>query len=455
MPAPLAVAAFALTWWLGAYLVGRDATSTTLWRAAGGLWTYGTGVVAWTVAPGSFAAQTLLCLPALFWAGVATALLPSDVPERTLVNRGWPIAALVFLVPTLLLPSVGKLVALAPLAGGLVLLLRYRHRVRPQQLPPALTIAAALYVAGLIVVLAPLTFGAPELVIATIGLDLLLCGFLVAAFDAVDTGERLLPDLRRSLVFAGAALLLCGGPAAITMLAVPGRATVTVLQFVLVGVVMSAVGLAVPVRAGLDRLAFLHDERLRRDRSALLLAAEALTRRRERHRMIGLDEAEFRRLVRRALDGFGDGGRMLRNPLAELPAVDRRLHARGAGLAEQPLARVAELRAVLVEQVERLKPGGPPDTSEEWRFYNALHYCCVLGLRPYDRAPQLDGLDRDARRILDWIRRYVRREALELWTTQAAEQVASRMWRDLLRTDPRWLTRSDGPVEATRGTNSR
>jgi hypothetical protein len=443
----LAVAAFSLTWWLGAYLVGRDAAQRSLWLAAGALWAYGIGIV--------IRSDSLVCVPALFWAGVATALLPHDVPERALVNRGWPIAAAVFLVPTMLLPGVGKLVALAPLAGGLVLLLRYRDRVRPQQLPFALTAAALLYVVALIVVLAPIDVGAPDLVVATIGLDLLLLGFLVAVADAVEAGERLLPDLRRSLIAAVVAGLLCGGPAAVTLLAVPDLTVVRVLQFILVAVVMSAVGAAAPLRGLLDRLAFLYDERLRRDRSALLLAVEALPRRRERHRMIAMQEAEFRRLTRRALDDFGDAGRLLRNPLVDLPAVDRRLHARGAGTAGQPLIRVAELRAVLGEQVDRLKPGGPPGTSEDWRFFNAVHYCCVLGLRPYDRAPQTDGLDRDARRVLDWIRRYVRREALEMWTVQGAEQIAAGLWRDLVSTDPRWLTRSDIPAETTRVTNGR
>ena len=62
------------------------------------------------------------------------------------------------------------------------------------------------------VVLAPIDLGAPELVLAAIGLDLLLMGFLVAVADAVEAGERLLPDLRRSLVAAVVAALLVGGP---------------------------------------------------------------------------------------------------------------------------------------------------------------------------------------------------------------------------------------------------
>ncbi|GID94791.1 hypothetical protein ACFQFC_29060 [Amorphoplanes digitatis] len=440
----IAVPAFALTWWLGCYLVGRDPTRPLLWRSAAALIAYAVAVVAWTLSPASALAQLLLCVPALFWAGVAAGLLPRAAPEYRPANRGWPILAAVFLVLAAVLPGVGKLVALAPLAGAMVLLMRYRERVRPTALPSALAAAAALYALGLVVVLAPIDLGAPVLVVAAIGLDLLLMGFLVAVADAVDAGERLQPGLGRALIAGAAALLLCGGPAVLTMLAAPGLGAVTLLQFALVAMVVGAVGCAGQLRAGLDRLAFLGDERLRQDRAALLLAADALPRRRERHRMIALDAEEFQRLTRRALEDFGDVGRLLRNPLVDLPAVDRRLAARGPGVAEQPLVRAAELRAVLSEHVLRLKPAGAFGTTEEWRYFNTLYYCCVLGLRPYRRRSLPDGLDRDARRAVDWFRRYVPRRSLHRWQAEAANMVAAHLWRDLVSTDPRWLAGAGG-----------
>jgi hypothetical protein len=434
------VTAFALTWWLGCYLVGRDPARGLLWRAAGALVAYAIAIAAWTVSPGSGVAQVLLCVPALFWSGVAVGLLPPSAPEHRQVNRGWLVLALVFLVLAAALPGVGKLVALAPLAGGMVLLLRYRDRVRPTPLPSALAAAAVLYALGLVVVLGPIDLGPPAVVLAAIGLDLLLMGYLVAVADAVDSAERLQPDLTRALLAAVLAILLCGGPAALTMLAVPGRDAVIVLQFVLVAMVLSGVGLAGQLRAGLDRLAFLQDDRLRLGRRALLVAADALPRRRERHRMLALDADEFRRLTRRALEDFGDVGRLLRNPLVDLPMVDRRLAARGPAVADQPLVRAAELQAVLSEHVARLKPAGAFGTTEEWRFFNALHYCGVLGLRPYQRGPQPEGLDRDARRAVDWFRRYVPRRSLRRWQAEGAAMVAAQLWRELVSTDPRWLT---------------
>ncbi|HEU4349056.1 MAG TPA: hypothetical protein VFR35_14860 [Actinoplanes sp.] len=438
MPA-IAVPAFALTWWLAAYLVGRDPRRPVLWRTAGALVSYAIAVAAWTVGPESSLAQFLLCVPALVWAGAAVGLLPADLPERRWIDRGWLILAAVLLVTVAALPGAIRLIALAPLAGGLALLWRFQNHVRPRLLPAAVSAAALLYALGLAVMLAPIDLGSPALVLAAMGVDLLVLGYLVAVADAVDAGERLLPDLRRSAVSGLAAALVVGGPATLTMLAAPRTRAVLILQFLLVAAMMAYAALVGPARRALDRIAFLHDDRLRLDRAALMLLAEALPRRRERHDLLAVSEAEFRRLTERALDDFGDLGRLLRSPLIDLPTVDRRLTGHGA---EKPLARAIELRAVLRESVARLKPDGLFGTTEEWRHYNALYYCCVLGMRPFDRRWKSEGLDRDGRRACDWFRRYVPERTAREWQREGATLVADRLWGELMRTDPRWLTRA-------------
>lgn len=438
MPA-IAVPAFALAWWMAAYLVGRDFRRPVLWRAAGALASYAVAVAAWTISPDSPVAQILLCVPALVWAGAAVGLLPDEMPERRQIDRGWLILSAIFLGTVVALPAAGRLVALAPLAGGLILLWRFQDKVEPRLLPAAVTAAAVLYALGLVVMLVPVALGSPALVLAAMGVDLMVLGYLVAVADAVDAGERLLPDLRRSAVSGVSAALVVGGLATLTMLAAPGLRAVLVLQFLLVAAVMSYAGLVGPARRGLDRVAFPHDDRLRLDRAALTLVAEALPRRHERHRLITVSEDEFRRLTLRALDNFGDLSRLLRSPLVDLPTVDRRLTGHGA---EKPLARAIELRAVLQESIARLKPDGLFGTTEEWRHYNALYYCCVLGLRPYDRQWKSEGLDRDGRRAYDWFKRYVPRRTLRQWQREGAVLVADRLWGELVRTDPRWLTRA-------------
>jgi len=434
----IAVPAFALTWWAACYLVGRDPARPASWRAAAALAAYAIGIVVWTVAPESTAAQVLICAPALLWAGTAIALLPPSLPERRQIDLGWLVLSGLVVVMTVALPQAGRLVVLAPLAGGLVLLWRFRDQVRPPMLPAALVVAAVLYSAGLAALLFPLDPGPSGLVLAAVGLDLLMLAFLVAVAEAIDVGERLRPDLIRSATAALTATVLAGGLALLTMLAAPDETWVTILQFVLVGLVLTLVGLAGPIHRVLDTIAFWSDDRLRQDRAALFLLADALPRHRQRHRLITTTEEDFVRFTRQALDNFENVGRLMRSPLTDLPAVDHRLTGRAI---EQPLARAIELRTVLQDAVERLRPSGPFDVTDDWRHFNALHYCTVLGLNPYERRQRTDGLDRDARRALDWMRRYVPRRVLRRWQTEGAGMVAERLWKELVSTDPRWLTR--------------
>lgn len=441
----IAVPAFALTWWLACYLVGRDPARAAGRRAAAALIAYAAGVIAWTLAPASTTAEVLLAAPALFWAGAAVALLPSFVPERRQIERGWLVVSAAFVLITVLLPPTGRLVVLAPLVGGLSLLWRFRDQVEPRLIPLALSLVAVLYGAALVLLLGPADLGAPWLAIAAIGVDVLLLGYLVAVAGATEVGERLRPDLSRSLVAAMGGLLLVGGPVILTMFVSTSR-MVTVFQFIVVGVVMTVIGLGGPGHRLLDRVAFWSDERLRDDRHALFLLGEALPRRRERSRMIATTEADFRRFVRQALDGYGDLGRLTRSPLIDLPAVDRRLVK---SPVEQPLARAHELRHVLQEAVAGLRPTGPFDTGEQWRHYNAIYFCCLLGLQPYSRRLRTDGLDREARRTIEWIRQYVPRHLLHRWQSEGAAQVARDLWDDMVSTDPRWLTRLPAGKRAT------
>jgi hypothetical protein len=434
----LAIPAFALTWWAACYLLGRDPARTASWRAAAALGAYAIGVAVWTVAPASTVAEVLICLPAVMWAGTAVAMLPGTLPERRQIDLGWAVLSGVLVVAAVVVPAAGRLIVLVPLAAGLLLLWRFRDQVQPPMLPAALTVAAGLYAVALAALLLPFDLGAAALLLAAIGVDVLVLGFLVAVAEAIDVGERLRPDLLRSVAVALAATVLAGGPAVFTLLAAPGRTPIAILQFALVAFVMTVAALSGPIRRALDGIAFFNDERLRQERSALLLLADALPRHRQRHRLITTSEEDFLRFTRQALDNFGDLGRLMRSPLTDLPAVDQRLTGRAI---EQPLARAVELRAVLQESVERLRPVGAFDVTDDWRYFIVLHYCTVLGLDPYGRKPASDALDLEARRALDWMRRYVPRRVLRRWQTEGATLVADGLWKELGRTDPRWLTR--------------
>ncbi|GAA0509235.1 hypothetical protein Ade02nite_62760 [Paractinoplanes deccanensis] len=440
----IAVPAFAFAWWAACYLLGRDPVRQPTGRAAAALMAYAVGVAVWTVAPDSTLAQVLFCAPVLLWAGSTVALLPATLPERRHIDLGWLVLAAAFLGTVIALPQAGRLVVLAPLAGGVVLLWRFRDQVRPPMLPAALTVAAVLYGVTLAVLLLPVDLGAPMLVIAALGVDLLMLAFLVAVHDAMAAGERLRPDLLRSVAGAVAAVLLVGAPAVLTVTVAESDA-VTILQFGLLAVVMTFVGLPGAARRVLDAIAFRRDARLRADRSAVLMLAEALPRHRHRQQLPGVSEDDFRRFTHQALDNYGDLGRLMRSPLTDLPVIDQRLRGRlEPGTLEH---RALELRVVLQEGVDRLRPAGAFDTTDAWRSYNVLHYCCVLGLDPYARRPRTDGLDRDARRALDWMRRQVPRQTMRRWQGEGAAVIAARLRADLVGGKPKWSVRS-GPARA-------
>ncbi|WP_229071276.1 hypothetical protein [Actinoplanes sp. DH11] len=422
MPA-LAVPAFTLAAWLACYLIGRDPRRTVLRWASAALWAYAVGVVLWTVAPGGALAQIWLCVPALGWAGAVVSLLPLTPPERRPVDRGALVLGVLFLVMVIALPPVGRLVALTPLAGALTLLWRLRGQVLPLRLPLAMTVLAGLYAAGLALLLVTESVVA----IPALGVNLLAAGYLVAVAHAVETGERLRPDLRRSVTGAIAVTVLAGVPVGTTMLLTRGDEVVAVLQFLILAVAAAAAGLGSRIRRLLDRVALTDEGPLRTDRAALFSNADALLRRRERRRLEGIGEPEFLRLTRRALADFGDLDRLTRSPLTDLPVVERRL----AGREDQPRARARELRAVLRECVSALRPAGPFGTTEEWRHYNALQFCCVLGIDPYARRPRTDGMSREARLAADWFRRYVPRDVTRQWQQEGAMIVAGRLWDEL------------------------
>lgn len=431
MPA-LAVPAFALTWWLAGYLIGRDPGRPALRWASAALVAYAVAVVAWTTAPGSRTAQILICLPALAWAGSVVSLLPLGPAERRPIDVGALVLGVSFQLMVVALPGAAKLVALTPLVGALVLLWKNQEQVVPRSLPLALSGMAILYAASLAVLLLPLDAGGPAPALAANGLDLLVFGYLVAVAHAMGGGERLRPDMRRSLVAGVGVLLLVGGPAMLTMYAVHGDDLVTILQFIPLAVAATAAGLTGRLSRLIDRVALAGDKRLRHDRATLFLNADALLRLRERRRLAEVGEPEFLRLTRRALDDFNDLNRLSRSPLTDLPVVARRVAGRGD---DQPRARARELRAVLRESVSALRPVGAFGTTEDWRYYNTLQFCGVLGLNPYARRQRLDGLSREARMAVDWFRRNVPRDTMRQWQREAAMVVAARLWADAFSSD--------------------
>lgn len=114
------------------------------------------------------------------------------------------------------------------------------------------------------------------------------------------------------------------------------------------------------------------------------------------------------------------------SPLMRLPQITQRLPQQE--LPADTLQRAAELRALLTESINRLKPQGDQlfGISDEWRFYNALYIPYVMGLKPYSRRGYAGNgeMETAVQPTLDWLRSQVPQRTLYNWQNAAAKLIA-------------------------------
>jgi hypothetical protein len=405
--------------------------------------------------------RLLVLVPAFCWSGALIQLLPEDMPLRTRLDRAWtygllPLAAagmaLAFLTDTIFDPAGGPpgagpgylalaALALLPLLIGLIMVWRTHRATRPRNAFGLLLAVGLLFSlgVGMMVVGGSNTAGdrgtgatwlswLREWSVLGIGFDLLLLDVAIAWLDAFDEGETLLPDLVRSFAGAGFAALLFGLQVAATMQLGAGFGLPMIA--LLLATVAAAIAIQVfagPLQAALDRLAFADAPRLRRARAELRAAADALPRVDSGLDLTSLDPSEFARLTRRALSHYGDLPRLAANPLTRLPRVEARLAARAA--PDDPIERATELKRLLAEGIARLKPrdAGAFGATDEWRFYNALYFPYVVGLKPYSRRNDHHQLDAAAQAALEWFQRTVPERTLHNWQNAGARLVAEQL----------------------------
>jgi hypothetical protein len=264
-----------------------------------------------------------------------------------------------------------------------------------------------------------------------IGIDLELLGVSIALSDAFDEGETLQRDIVRSLVAASAMAVLFGGISSLVLLLGGNSQLVQITIFVSVAAAIAVTVFANALASLLDRIVFRQVPQLQQERALLREAASALPRLPTEHELLALDAAEFARVTRRALSNYGDLARLASSPLIHLPVLDERLLARNA--ANNPIERATELKALLAENIARLKPRSEHafGTSDEWRYYNALYFPYVAGLRPYSQRNTHQQLDPTARAALDWFRSQVPERTLHNWQNAAARLVAEEIRREL------------------------
>jgi len=138
-----------------------------------------------------------------------------------------------------------------------------------------------------------------------------------------------------------------------------------------------------------------------------------------------LSDEDFVNYTRRALSYLDDLPKLASSPLTQLPLVEARLASRSAHI--DTLARADELKRILTENIERLKPASGDEfgTTDAWRYYNAIYYPYVVGLKPWRRRQTKDGLAPHEIHALEWFRREVSERTLHNWQKKAAQLIAT------------------------------
>ena len=442
--AGLSAVVFALSWWLGLYLLARGPGKPVLVLAAVGLCTFG-GVVALdavrliSVSNAALLSQVeiyLVAIPGLVWFAVVLELArPCDswagrTPQVALValvgvmtfvgaalagNVGGPLRAGHWVMFAVISTStLGAMVAAV------------RRRDQPVRVAGVIVVATLFFALANAVLIIPLGLLPSWLALASTGLGVLFLGIAVALWDPFEAAQALRADMLRSFVGTAAVAVLFGGQILIGMGAASdgGATALTVLLFTVLAGAIAINVLADPLAGLLDRLAFSGSPRLRADR-AVLRSAESALPLRAASPLDDLDDDTFARLTRRALGHYADLSKLVASPLTQLPQIDERLAARGA--PDQPLERANELKSLLADGIARLKPrdGGEFGTTEQWRYYNSLYFPYVMGVRAYAQNATAAGLDPVARQAWQWFVTEVPQRSLHNWQNAAARLIAA------------------------------
>lgn len=438
--AALSATVFALSWWLGLYLLSRDPRKLVLVLAAFGLTSFALVVAldAVRVVSGSVLLGRLeiylVAVPGIAWFAV---LLELSRPRDTWSSRAGgaavvaAVAAIAFAGATMAGDVGGPLrlghwvmfgaVSVPSLAAMVHAVLR---RTQPGPVVGFAVVATLFFVLGNAILVIPLGLLPSWLALASIGFDVALLGVAVAISDAFDEGHALRDDMLRSFVGTAVVAVLFGGQLLIGLAVTGPNTTLAVLLFSSLAVAIAVNVLADPLAGLLDRLAFSRSPALRADRAALRSTESALPLR-SANPLQDMDEDTFVRVTRRALGHYGDLSKLVASPLTALPAIDERLAARGA--PDQPLERANELRALLAERIAGLKPRDGADfgTTEQWRHYNSLYFPYVAGVRAYAQNATAAGLDPVARQAWHWLVAEVPQRSLHNWQNAAARVIAT------------------------------
>jgi hypothetical protein len=437
---------FALAWWMGLYLLSRDPRKPVLVLAAVGLCGFAAVVALDAVrAVGGGGAEMLsrieiylAAVPAIAWFAVVLEFARSaeSTHGRARELSLTAVMAVTVLTGAALAGSVNGPVRLGHWLMFAVIsvstlgamLAAVRRPAQPANVAGMVAVATLFFALSNAILVIPLGLVPSWLALAATGFDVLLLGVAVALWDAFDEGQALRAAMVRSGIGSLLTAALLAGQfliaLAVTGAGLNGRSWLTALVFTTLAISIAVTVLAAPLAGLLDRIAFSRSPDLRADRAALRTTEAALPLR-SPNPLDDLDDETFARLTRRALGHYGDLAKLVASPLTRLPEVEARLAERGA--PDQPLERATELRALLADRIARLKPRdeGEFGTTEQWRYYNALYFPYVVGVRAYAQNATAAGLDSVAREAWQWFVTDVPQRSFHNWQNAAARLIAA------------------------------
>lgn len=402
---------YGFTLWLGGYLLARDSQKITVQLTGWGLLAYALALAVQLLFDQFI--LILLLLPALLWIGAALHLLPEEDRARPVLIRIWLVSFIPLAILTLVNPWFAALIILALIiCAGMIAKLALRSPRSPFRNTFALLAVIALFVtlsAGLLILplnWIPFSFG-----MTLLGFDLIILGVTITAWDAFDEGQSIRAHFLRSFIsalyYAGALLLIAS---------LFSKDLTLLLLLITFGILTQTFSNS--IQSLLDRVTL--PQRTSAERETLRQAADVLPRL-STLEPAQMNDEQFTRLTRRALSHLGDLPKLATSPLVNLPVIQD----------TNPLDRAHALKALLVQSIQRLKPQSEMKfgTTDEWRYYNALHFPYVLGLKPYTRRADYDSLDEPSRAALDWFQTSVPERTLHNWQNAAAKLIAEDLRR--------------------------
>lgn len=378
---------FAFTFWFGAYLLARHHQKVGMRFAGLGLMAYALGLAGDTLMVSAnnpilieqavWFRRAWIILPALCWGMAVRQLLPVEVRSEL---PGRPIG----------------LIFLATIFFGL----------------------------SVVTIVMPQEILATDVTYLAISVDVILLGYGISALDAFEDGEAFLPDFLRAFMGAGLIALILGGQVILFVTITDTITPATLLLFMSViatGILLQT--FTDEIQGLLDNLIFGKSKAVQ-ERAELRAVTQAIPRFDDSLDINTLPEKEFNRLTRRALGNMGNLTKLASSPLTNLPIIHQRLAEKNQ--SDGTLDRANELKLVLTESIDRLKPPNSGDfgTTDEWRYYNALYFPYVVGIKPFSRRNVMEELDAVTRSALDWFQAYVPERTLYNWQSAGAKLIA-------------------------------